>query len=466
MKKLILIIDDDVDYTADLKLLLKKNFKTISAENIRKGIQLLQQKAPDVVLLDLMLKNGESGLSAIDLIKMEDENIPIIMITEYSSVETAIKAIKKGAFDYVSKTTKISELEILIEKALQYRIFSLRAKVLEEEMEKPFKDLIGQTPVMQRLKEQIKLFANNNSTLLIYGESGTGKELVTRQIHRYSDRADKPFVAVNCAAIPKELLESELFGHEKGAFTGAVSRKPGRFELAGDGTLFLDEIGELDIRAQVALLRVLQEKEFHRVGGTSLIKTNARVIVATNRKLEEMVQKGLFREDLFYRLEILRIDVPPLRERKDDIPLLVQHFVKTASQETKVPLKKVSQETLNLLMQYDWPGNVRELYNVIMRAVILSQTKTEIRINIPDRQKLGEPDFLTQSEKEMKTWEDMIEVRKKAADRAARQVEKYFVENILTKYNHNISRAANELGIDRTTLHKTIKRIKEENYRI
>ncbi|VAW30586.1 Nitrogen regulation protein NR(I), GlnG (=NtrC), partial [hydrothermal vent metagenome] len=357
MKRLILIIDDDVNYTADLKLLLKKDFHTVSAENIRQGISILRQQAPDLILLDLMLKNGENGLSAIDLIKMEDENVPIIMITDYSSVETAIKAIKKGAYDYLSKTTRISELKIQMEKALEHRLIKLRAKSLEEDVEKPFKDLIGETAIMQRLREQIRLFANNSSTLLIYGESGTGKELVTRQIHQLSNRANKPFVAVNCAAIPKDLLESELFGHEKGAFTGAVSRKPGRFELAGDGTLFLDEIGELDQRAQVAMLRVLQEKEFHRVGGTNLIKTNARVIAATNRKLEILVQKGQFREDLFYRLEILRIDVPPLRERKEDIPLLVKHFVKVASEEAKVPLKSFAPESLKLFRDYDWPGN-------------------------------------------------------------------------------------------------------------
>ncbi len=461
MKKLILIIDDDADYTADLELLLRKDFRTLSAENIRQGIALLRKHAPDLILLDLMLKNGESGLSAIDLIKMEDENVPIIMITDYSSVETAIKAIKKGAYDYLSKTTRISELKIQMEKALEHRLIRLRAKTLEEEVKKPFKKLIGETAIMLRLREQIRLFANNNSTVLVYGESGTGKELVTRQIHELSDRADKPFVAVNCAAIPKELLESELFGHEKGAFTGAVSRKPGRFELAGDGTLFLDEIGELDQRAQVALLRVLQEKEFHRVGGTNLIKTNARVIAATNRKLETLVQQGKFREDLFYRLEILRIDVPPLRERKADIPLLVKHFAKTASIEAKLPLKNFATESLKLLQNYDWPGNVRELYNFVMRAVVLSQSSDEIVLNIPDRQRLGDINFFDNAIPLMETWEEMIEARKKAADKAARQVEKYFIENLLKKYEHNISRAALELGIDRTTLHKTIKRIKE-----
>ena len=217
----------------------------------------------------------------------------------------------------------------------------------------------------------------------------------------------------------------------------------------------------MDQRAQVALLRVLQEKEFHRVGGTNLIKTNARVIAATNRKLETLVQQGKFREDLFYRLEILRIDVPPLRERKADIPLLVKHFAKTASIEAKLPLKNFATESLKLLQNYDWPGNVRELYNFVMRAVVLSQSSDEIVLNIPDRQRLGDINFFDNAIPLMETWEEMIEARKKAADKAARQVEKYFIENLLKKYEHNISRAALELGIDRTTLHKTIKRIKE-----
>jgi len=461
MKKLILIIDDDQNYTSDLKLLLKKDFDTISADTVGQGIFLLNKHSPNLVLLDLMLKDGESGLSAIDIIKMEDKHIPIIMITDYSSIDTAIKAIKKGAFDYISKTTKIAELKLQINKALEHRLLLLQTESLKEDIEQPYKKLIGETPIMQKLNEQIKLFSNNNSTLLIYGESGTGKELVTRQIHQISERSEKPFVAVNCAAIPKDLLSSELFGHEKGAFTGADYRKPGRFELAGDGTLFLDEIGELDQNSQVALLRVLQEKEFHRVGGINPIKTNARVIVATNRKLETLVKKGLFREDLYYRLDILRIDVPPLRERKKDIPLLVQHFKKIACQEAKVPLKNMAEESLQLLMEYDWPGNVRELYNFIMRAVVLSQNSNEISLNIPDRQKLGEL-YYYEPEKEIKSWEELIEARKKAADKAARQVEKYYLEKILKKNDNNITKCAKELGIDRTTLHKTIKRVKED----
>lgn len=460
MKQLILIIDDDLNYTEDLKLLLKKDFDTVSAVNIQQGIEQLRRYGPDLILLDLMLQNGESGLSAIDLIKIEDEHVPIIMVTDHSSIDTAIKAIKKGAFDYISKTTKLSELKILISKALENKLLILRNKSLEEDVEKSFKELIGETPVMKKLKEQIKLFADTNSTLLIYGETGTGKELVTRQIHLYSNRSDKPFIAVNCAAIPKDLMESELFGHEKGSFTGAVTRKPGRFELAGDGTLFLDEVSELDMRAQVALLRVLQEKEFTRVGGSHLIKTNARVIAATNRRLEDLVQEGAFREDLFYRLDVLRLDVPPLRERKADITLLAQHFVKIASHEAKIPIKEIDTESLQSLMHYDWPGNIRELYNFVMRTLILSQNDRKIHFHSMDEARAPKNKSFSFN-KNINTWEEMIENRKKASDEAARNVEKYFIEKILAQYDQNISLAAKKLGVDRTTLHKTIKRVND-----
>ncbi len=461
MKQRILIIDDDTNFSEDLKLLLSKDFDVITSETIKQGIEQLRKKSPDLILLDLMLKNGENGLSAIGLIKTEDPNVPIIMITDHSSVDTAIKAIKKGAFDYISKTTKISELRMLILKAIENKYLLLRSKSLKDEVEKPFKNLLGEAPMMQKLKEQIKLFADNNSTLLIYGETGTGKELVTRQIHKISTRSNKPFIAVNCAAIPKELLESELFGHEKGSFTGASYRKPGRFELAGDGTLFLDEIAELDQKAQVALLRVLQEKEYTRVGGHNLIKTNARVIAATNRKLEDMVKKGLFREDLFYRLDVLRIDVPPLRERKDDIPLLARHFIQLTSEEAKIPIKEVDNNSLHRLTQYDWPGNVRELYNFVMRTVILSQQKEKITFQLENNKNHHSGVTISLTDKDLSSWADMIEMRKKAADIASRKVEKYFIQNLLKKYNNNISMAAKSLGIDRTTLHKALKKINE-----
>ncbi len=461
MKQRILIIDDDTNFSEDLKLLLSKDFDVITSETIKQGIEQLRKKSPDLILLDLMLKNGENGLSAIGLIKTEDPNVPIIMITDHSSVDTAIKAIKKGAFDYISKTTKISELRMLILKAIENKYLLLRSKSLKDEVEKPFKNLLGEAPMMQKLKEQIKLFADNNSTLLIYGETGTGKELVTRQIHKISTRSNKPFIAVNCAAIPKELLESELFGHEKGSFTGASYRKPGRFELAGDGTLFLDEIAELDQKAQVALLRVLQEKEYTRVGGHNLIKTNARVIAATNRKLEDMVKKGLFREDLFYRLDVLRIDVPPLRERKDDIPLLARHFIQLTSEEAKIPIKEVDNNSLHRLTQYDWPGNVRELYNFVMRTVILSQQKEKITFQLENNKNHHSGVTISLTDKDLSSWADMIEMRKMAADIASRKVEKYFIQNLLKKYNNNISMAAKSLGIDRTTLHKALKKINE-----
>ena len=308
---------------------------------------------------------------------------------------------------------------------------------------------------MQKLKETISLFATNNNTVLITGESGVGKELVARQIHFQSDRKKKPFVAINCAAIPKELLESELFGYERGAFTGASTRKLGKFELAFDGVLFLDEIAELDFTAQVKLLRVLQEKEFDRVGGTASIKTQARIIAATNKNLASLVKEGKFREDLFYRLNVLPIHVPPLRERKEDLTELIIHFAKTASIEMKVLFNGFSTEAMDVLKAYDYPGNIRELQNFITRAVLLAKGET-INTEHLILQQLNESKSVLQLIPE--TWEEMDELRKAAADNASRIVEKQFIENLLKKFNGNISQAALHIGINRTNLHKMIKK--------
>ena len=315
--------------------------------------------------------------------------------------------------------------------------------------------MLGNGPAMQKLKETISLFATNNNTVLITGESGVGKELVARQIHFQSDRKKKPFVAINCAAIPKELLESELFGYERGAFTGASTRKLGKFELAFDGVLFLDEIAELDFTAQVKLLRVLQEKEFDRVGGTASIKTQARIIAATNKNLASLVKEGKFREDLFYRLNVLPIHVPPLRERKEDLTELIIHFAKTASIEMKVLFNGFSTEAMDVLKAYDYPGNIRELQNFITRAVLLAKGET-INTEHLILQQLNESKSVLQLIPE--TWEEMDELRKAAADNASRIVEKQFIENLLKKFNGNISQAALHIGINRTNLHKMIKK--------
>jgi len=455
LKTQLLIIDDNKEFVNDFTLILRKEFVCTSAYTGKDGIDLIRKNNPDLVLLDLMLEEGTNGLQILKQIREVDEDLPVIIITDYASIDTAVEAMKLGAFDYISKTPNLKELKFIIEKALQQRILLSRTKSFEEETRKPYAQMLGNSQTMQKLKETISLFATNNNTVLITGESGVGKELVARQIHFQSDRKKKPFVAINCAAIPKELLESELFGYERGAFTGASTRKLGKFELAFDGVLFLDEIAELDFTAQVKLLRVLQEKEFDRVGGTASIKTQARIIAATNKNLASLVKEGKFREDLFYRLNVLPIHVPPLRERKEDLTELIIHFAKTASIEMKVLFKGFSAEAMDVLKAYDYPGNIRELQNFITRAVLLAKGET-INTEHLILQQLNESKSVLQLIPE--TWEEMDELRKAAADNASRIVEKQFIENLLKKFNGNISQAALHIGINRTNLHKMIKK--------
>jgi two-component system, NtrC family, response regulator AtoC len=456
VKPQLLIIDDNKEFVNDFILILEKDFNCSSAYNGKDGLTLILHESPDIVLLDLMLGDNTNGLQILKQIRNEDEDLPVIMITDYASVDTAVEAMRFGAFDYISKTPNLKELKFVIEKALQQRINSSRTKSFEEETIKHYAKMLGNSSAMQKLKETITLFATNNNTVLITGESGVGKELVARQIHLQSDRKKKPFVAINCAAIPRELLESELFGHERGAFTGANARKLGKFELAMDGVLFLDEIAELDLTAQVKLLRVLQEKEFDRVGGTVSIKTQARIIAATNKNLTTLVKEGKFREDLFYRLNVLPIRVPPLRERKEDIEELSLHFAKTGSIEMKVHFKGFDEDAINMLQDYDYPGNIRELQNFIIRAVLLAKgdfIKPDhlFHHNInesPDIKSIKIPD----------TWEEMDELRRITSDNASRMIEKLFIEKLLKKFNGNVSQAAVHIGINRTNLHKMIKK--------
>ena len=456
MKTQLMVIDDNREFVNDFCLLLRKDFICTYAYNGKDGLDLMRKNSPDVILLDLMLQDGTNGLEILKQIRNEDEELPVIIVTDYASIDTAVEAMKLGAFDYISKTPNLKELKFIIEKAIQQRIFLSRTKSLEEATHQPYSRMIGNSPAMLKLKETISLFATNNNTVLITGESGSGKELVARQIHLQSERKKKPFIAINCAAIPKELLESELFGHERGAFTGATSRKLGKFELAFDGVLFLDEIAELDFTAQVKLLRVLQEKEFDRVGGTTSIKTQARIIAATNKNLASMVKEGRFRDDLFYRLDVLPVLVPPLKERKEDIEELALHFAKTASIEMKVLFKGFSEEAINVLKAYDYPGNIRELQNFITRAVLLAKgetIKTE-QLMLKEALSLSTTEVLSIPE----TWQEMDELRRTSADNASRMVEKLFLENLLKKFDGNISQAALHTGINRTNLHKMIKK--------
>ncbi len=457
MKPRLLIIDDDFEFTSDFMLLLDKDFKCSHASSGAAGIELLYKKSFDIVLLDLMLGNSESGLDVLKNILAFEEDLPVIMITDYASVNTAVEAIRLGAYDYISKTPNLNELKIIIDRSIQQKLLKTKARLLEEESLKQFYQIVGESPSIKNLKEMIRLFASNDNTVLITGESGVGKELVARQIHLKSMRREFPFVGINCAAIPKDLIESELFGHEKGAFTSADKRKIGKFELASAGTIFLDEISELDLKAQVKLLRILQEKEFERVGGLISIKTNVRIIAATNRNLQSLIEGGSFREDLFYRLNVLPIEVPPLRDRSEDIPLLVNHFTKQACIELKKTSDGFDRQAVDELCKYQWPGNIRELENFVTRAVILSKNN---HIGLKDIAQNLLPvkhgqNFIS---KIPETWIEMDSMRKEAADKASREVEKIYLQNLLKKFNGNISKAAEYAGINRANLHKMIRK--------
>ncbi len=448
----ILLVDDDKQFINDLTVLLENDYSVIFAQNEKDALHKLEEESPDVVLLDLMFNDRVNGLDILRKMLSKDLNLPVIMMTDYASVETAIEAIKIGAFDYISKTPNMKELNLLIKRSLQNKLNFLQQSELKNEIEKKYKKIVGESEAIIATKEKIALFAENDRPVLISGESGVGKELVARQIHFKSVREDKPFIAVNCAALPKDLIESELFGYEKGAFTGAVKRKPGKFELAAGGTIFLDEIAELSPETQVKLLRVLQEKEFERVGGIKSIKAKCRIISATNRNLTDLVKEGKFREDLFYRLDVLPVVVPPLRERKEDIPLLIKHFTEEIAKDLHLPVKEFPQKLIADFMNYSWPGNVRELQNYVTRFMIVPENDNVLPLGVSKSDNYG--GMLTIP----KTWAEMDRLRKEEADNASRRVEKIFLEDLLKRNKGNITKAAEEIGINRSNLHKMMKK--------
>ncbi|MHB9094572.1 MAG: sigma-54-dependent transcriptional regulator [Eubacteriales bacterium] len=370
MEATILIIDDEEHMRWIIgKALAKEGYKTASAADGAEGLAKLAALGPDLVLLDLKLPD-ESGIDILRAIKREQPRIPVIMITAHGTVESAIEAMKIGAVDYISKPFDMEELKIIISRTLEVVELASEVDYLRGELgEKLNTDLIGKSQAVEEIKKLVAKVADTPATVLIEGESGTGKEVVARLLHLQSSRAAKPFIAVNCSAIPENLLESELFGYEKGAFTGAVSRKKGKFEVASGGTIFLDEIGDVPPHIQVKLLRVLQEKVFERVGGNEVVKMEARIIAATNRNLKKSVREGSFREDLYYRLQVIPVDLPPLRDRKEDIPDLVDYFLRKYDYRRRI--KGFRPDALKIMGSYEWPGNVRELENTVERAVIL-----------------------------------------------------------------------------------------------
>ncbi len=448
----ILIVDDEKNYPLVLGAILEEEgYETLAANSGHEALEILKNADVDLVLTDMKMP-GMDGIELMERIKRHDPDLPVIMMTAHGTVEKAVEAMEKGAFSYILKPFENDRMILYVKKACAlYRVIKENRR-LKSDMEHRFGfgNLIGKSKAMRRVFEMIEKVAPTGATVLIEGESGTGKELVARAIHYHSPRREEAFVAVNCGALAESLLESELFGHERGAFTGAVSMKKGRFELADKGTLLLDEIGEMPKSLQVKLLRVLQEKSFERVGGTRSIPVDVRLIAATNKRLKEEVASGRFREDLFFRLNVIPIGIPPLRERREDIPLLVDHFIKKFASERQAakPVTKVDPEVLRLFYAYPWPGNVRELEYVIERAVILSPLDTIRPADLPPEFRSGatQADFMDAIPEDAKL-EETLEL-----------VERKLIERALRRCGNVQSSAAELLGIGKSVMSKKVKK--------
>lgn len=453
MGERILIVDDEIDMLELLKRIIedKTPYRVVTTPDPLDVPLLLEENSFDLVITDLRMP-GETGLDLLEKIRTKHDKIPIIMITAYGTIETAVEAMQKGAFSYITKPFKKEEILVTIEKALEYHHLkeenlSLR-KELEKEIKYPF--IIGTSPVMERVYQRITQVAKTSATILITGDSGTGKELAAKTLHYHSLRNNKNFVAVNCSAIPETLIESELFGHIKGAFTGAIRDKKGLVEEADGGTFFLDEIGDLNVIMQTKLLRLLQEGEFKPVGSSKTLTADIRFIAATNQDLLEKVRKKEFREDLYYRLNVIQLRLPALRERKEDIPLLAEHFLEKFNRLNKKEIKGISREASEMLLSREWPGNIRELENVIERGVILSRGDTlQIQDLFPADHPTGIP---------MGMGEDLFQAPfKEAKDRLIANFNAEYIRRVLAKYGGNVSLAAKECGLKRPYLHRLMR---------
>lgn len=445
MAYLILVIDDEEGIRESLKGILEdEGYEVLTAESAEEGMKIFEEQSPDLVLLDIWLP-GMDGIEALKRMRDRRPSVPVIMISGHGTIELAVKASKLGAYDFLEKPLSLERVLITVKRALDVAHLEGTLKALKEETAGRFR-LVGESSAIKHLKAQIDIVAPSSSMVLITGESGSGKELVARLIHERSPRQGGPFIEVNCAAIPRELIESELFGHEKGSFTGAVERKKGKFELADRGTLFLDEIGDMSKEAQAKVLRVIETKEFQRVGGGKNIKVDVRIIAATNKDLQEEVRKGNFREDLFFRLNVIPLRVPPLRERKEDIPLLVEHFLTLIASEYGKPKKRLAEEAIKLLTEYNWPGNVRELRNLVERLFIMSQGEVIRPEDI-------ESSFGLQSS-------GIHSYFKFNTLREAREAfERDFILKKLEENNWNISKTAEAISLERTALYRKLKHL-------
>jgi DNA-binding NtrC family response regulator len=452
-KEVIHIIDDEpIIHEVLGDLLTSEGYEVERSSNGEDALKKHAHQTFDLVLLDLLMP-GLDGMTVLKRLKEIDPSAVVSIITAYASVKSAIEAMKIGAFDYIQKPFKHDELLLMVKRAINHKKLKEENVRLKEQLQRKFsfENIIGKSKVMQDVFEFIKASAPARSTILVQGESGTGKELVARAIHLNSDRKQGQFIIVNSGSLPPDLLESHLFGHVRGAFTGAVSQKKGLFEAADKGTLFLDEISSLNLETQAKLLRVMQEREFMHLGGTTTIRVDVRIITATNMDLEILISQGLFREDLFYRLNVIKIELPPLRERKEDIPLLAKHFLNVYSKENNKEIEGLTEDALRILEEYNWPGNIRELENLIERAVVLTKEKVITRENLPPfilTPQLNRTEISPLSERSLNLKEELQNFQKKTIIEA------------LNKTNGIQKKAAALLGVKPTTLNEMIKRLK------
>jgi len=439
----ILIVDDEPAIQSTLRGVLEdEGYRVTAVGSGDDALAAVGDESPDLVFLDIWMP-GKDGLQTLADLKRQRSEVTVVMISGHGTIETAVKATRLGAYDFIEKPLSLEKTLLIVSRALEHARLERENATLRERLEERW-TIIGESPAIRQLREQIATAAPTNGRVLIHGENGSGKELVARAIHALSARSERPFVEVNCAAIPEELIESELFGHEKGAFTGALSRRRGRFEMADGGTLFLDEIGDMSLKTQAKVLRALEEQAFERVGGRETIKVDVRVIAASNRDLSTLLGSG-FREDLFYRLNVIPIEVPPLRVRKEDIPLLIDHFIRVVCVENGKRLKTLSGEALAYFMTYDWPGNVRELRNMVERLVIMAPADVIGVDDLPAplRRKEAAP--------------AAVEARERSLREARDNFERAYILTELRANDWNMTRTAERLGIERSHLYRKIK---------
>jgi two-component system nitrogen regulation response regulator NtrX len=448
----VLIVDDEESVRKSLADVMRdEGYEVVTAASGREGIDVLAEAQPSIVLLDIAMPDMD-GIETLRRFRELRPDLPVIMVTGHGTIETAVKTTKMGAYDFIQKPPELQHLNLVVKHGLEESRLREENESLKRSIERK-NEIVGESENILMLRRQISLAGPTNGWVLIHGESGTGKELVARAIHRASKRAAGPFVEVNCAAIPQELIESELFGHEKGSFTGATGMKRGKFELAHDGTIFLDEIADMSLATQAKVLRVLEGQEFQRVGGTKTLKADVRVVAASNKNLPDEIRKGAFREDLYYRLNVIPLDVPPLRERTDDIPRLVRHFLQEFSNEYGQKPKAIEDEALALFVRYPWPGNVRELRNFIERLIIMVPgpvlTVRDVPPPVSGPQQAGRPQGDGGSARprpQLATLKD-----------ARAEFEREFIAQKLRENGGNVSKTADAIGVERSNLHRKIK---------